>query len=261
MEYTDYRTTICLTLEWCILILTGISWIFLFLRYIAYLDWKKARNELPSSESIISSGYYKSILFEMILVGIHPNPYLQSVEVSFFNEPNSLEDVYFYHVNEILILFSLMKLPLILRTILSNTTWFTNRTHRVCDMYACERDFLFVIKCFMQTSPYKIILSAMIGSIFLFGFAVRICESPLYRSDDELPLSYESYLNCFWNIIITMTTVGYGDYFPKTHLGRIVIFMVSIWGIFNMSMMVVTLTNTINTSVFENKAIAVLKRL
>lgn len=76
LEYTDYRTTICVTLEWCILILTVISWIFLFLRYVAYLDWKKARNELPSSETIISSGYYKSILFEMILVGIHPNPYL-----------------------------------------------------------------------------------------------------------------------------------------------------------------------------------------
>lgn len=54
-----------------------------------------------------------------------------------------------------------------------------------------------------------------------------------------------------WNIIITMTTVGYGDYFPITDLGRFIIFIVSIWGVTIVSIMVVTLITTLSTSSLE----------
>lgn len=47
--------------------------------------------------------------------------------------------------------------------------------------------------------------------------------------------------------------VGYGDYFAKTVLGRIVIFMVSIWGTTVVSLMVVTLTNIFQMSRLEGK--------
>jgi hypothetical protein len=40
-----------------------------------------------------------------------------------------------------------------------------------------------------------------------------------------------------------MTTVGYGDYYPVTYPGRIIIFLVAIWGVFLMSLLVVALNN------------------
>ena len=64
-----------------------------------------------------------------------------------------------------------------------------------------------------------------------------------------------------WNIIVTMTTVGYGEYYAQTHIGRFIIFIVCIWGVFIVSMMVITLNNTLETSTLENKAIVVLERL
>lgn len=51
-------------------------------------------------------------------------------------------------------------------------------------------------------------------------------------------------INSVWMTIITMTTVGYGDLFPKTLLGRVVCIMLVVWGIFVVSIMVVVLTNT-----------------
>lgn len=43
-----------------------------------------------------------------------------------------------------------------------------------------------------------------------------------------------------------MTTVGYGDYFPRTLIGRIIDVVLVIWGTFVVSLMVVVLTNTLN---------------
>jgi len=54
------------------------------------------------------------------------------------------------------------------------------------------------------------------------------------------------YLNCFWCIIITMATVGYGDYFPRTIPGRFITLIVAIVGVFLVSIMVVALSNTLS---------------
>ena len=49
--------------------------------------------------------------------------------------------------------------------------------------------------------------------------------------------------NSIWNVIITMTTVGYGDIYPKTTMGRLVGVIVAMWGLFLVSMFTVTLSN------------------
>lgn len=50
--------------------------------------------------------------------------------------------------------------------------------------------------------------------------------------------------NSIWMTVITMTTVGYGDLFPRTMLGRVICILLVVWGIFVVSIMVVVLTNT-----------------
>ena len=42
-----------------------------------------------------------------------------------------------------------------------------------------------------------------------------------------------------------MTTVGYGDFFPRTLIGRIIDVFLVIWGIFVVSLMVLVLTNAL----------------
>lgn len=47
-----------------------------------------------------------------------------------------------------------------------------------------------------------------------------------------------------WEVVVTMTTVGFGDFFPRTYCGRITIIFACFTGIFLVSMMMVTLTKT-----------------
>lgn len=67
--------------------------------------------------------------------------------------------------------------------------------------------------------------------------------------------------NCMWNVIITLTSVGYGDLYPKSFWGRVVGIIICFWGVFIVSFFVVTVTNMINFTANEEKAYQLLLRL
>jgi potassium intermediate/small conductance calcium-activated channel subfamily N protein 2 len=58
-----------------------------------------------------------------------------------------------------------------------------------------------------------------------------------------------------------MTTVGYGDYFPKTNMGRCVGAAIAIWGVFIVSLFVVTLQNLFEFDKLEMKSFELSYRL
>lgn len=70
-----------------------------------------------------------------------------------------------------------------------------------------------------------------------------------------------TYPNALWLILITTTTVGYGDYFPQTPLGRIIILFVAIWGTLIVSIMLVVVTNTLSMENSEIRTAKILEKL
>ena len=99
---------------------------------------------------------------------------------------------------------------------------------------------------------FVIILAFMISSITL-GFAVRILERPYYQAEEEGASSvdkglsnYQDYsflFNGWWLIVVTMTTVGFGDFFAVTYFGRTVSVIACFIGTFLVSLTVVTLSS------------------
>ncbi|EAS06190.2 small-conductance calcium-activated potassium channel protein (macronuclear) [Tetrahymena thermophila SB210] len=229
------------------------------IRYQAKLEWLKTRQAISQKANLITSGYLKSMIIEIIISAVHPMPWTWQVRLSFFNDPT--QATAYYHLNEIFLLIMLLRVLLIVRTLLTCSVWYNNRTQRVCNMYAVEVDYLFTVKGIMETQPYALIISALIISILYFGFMIRICEAPLYRNQTDGQLLLYSFSNSLWVMLVTMTTLGYGDYCAKTSLGRFITFLVCIWGVFIVSMMVITLSKTLELTTLEEKSIAVLQRL
>ena len=103
----------------------------------------------------------------------------------------------------------------------------------------------------------------------VFGFAITTFERPLYPDqqppeDDPSYLDYQDYTylwNGMWLVVLVMTTVGYGELFPKTHSGRAVCVITAFFGVFLVSLMVVTLTSSSEFSKYQKQAYDILHRL
>jgi len=97
-----------------------------------------------------------------------------------------------------------------------------------------------------------------ISSILIFSLSLRIAERDVFmlaaQLNPDLNIAQQGltkndisdFADALWFTIITMTTVGYGDYFPKTTFGRLIDIILVVWGTFIVSLMVVVLTNTLN---------------
>lgn len=67
--------------------------------------------------------------------------------------------------------------------------------------------------------------------------------------------------NAMWCIFVSMTTVGYGDFYPKTQFGRFICILACLVGVYFVSMLMVFLTSKSVFNQHENKAFKLIMRL
>ena len=125
-------------------------------------------------------------------------------------------------------------------------------------MNGCYAGTMFAIKGLMKQKPYQILFSSLVITTIIFGFQLRLFEAPLNEVSGH---NFSNMYNCMWNVIITLTSVGYGDIYPKSFYGRIVGIIICFWGVFIVSFFVVTVTNMLNFTGSEEKAYNLLLRL
>jgi hypothetical protein len=116
----------------------------------------------------------------------------------------------------------------------------------------------FSLKSKFKENATQTLIVTFFSSAFVAAYMLRIFERPLSEVSGQ---DYNSFYTSFWNVIITMTTVGYGDVYPKSFGGRIMGIGLCIWGVLLVSLFVVTVSEQLELSQLQKNAYLLIQRL
>ena len=108
--------------------------------------------------------------------------------------------------------------------VLTNYSSYNNpRTRVLLPLLMCKYRTSFLLKCFINSRPFRTGLLCCGFSLLIFSANVRVFEKSVSDTSlwDEMWLSF-----------VTESTIGYGDYYPQTHFGRLFCGVAGIFGIF-----------------------------
>lgn len=141
------------------------------------------------------------------------------------------------------------------------TKWTSINTEKVCDYYACKANTHFAFKAFQKENPFFILFIIFISTCVCFGWSLRNFEMLYWESIENPSQDWNYPLNAFWCIFVSMCTVGFGDYFAKTHPGRFITIMACLIGLYFTSMLMVFMTQKSALDENEKWAYGLISRL
>ena len=268
----DEINVVKILLQALAMVSTGFLYILIIIRYDLRLKWMKAKKFVSNNATLMSTGSINYLIIELILVSLLPTPFYSKISFNNYNESEQVETV--YHVNDLFSLLVLLRVFVVFRIFLSNSRYYTNVAHRICSLTGCESgsNYMYVVKCIMKKSPLEMLITSMLLYIITFAYAIKVCERPLIfaiimknknNPNFIFPVANDvsNYYNAMWLMIVTMATIGYGDFYPRTLPGRAITFFSCICGVITVSLLTITLQNLMEMSNSESRSYSIIEKL
>ena len=100
-------------------------------------------------------------------------------------------------------------------------------------------NFGFQVRSNLLRFPVYSMIALITLSVLFFSMLVMIYERPYYHYSLEMPYYYFSSISrSTWFVIISMTTVGYGDTITTTPVGRFIDIITILMGAYIMSIVI-----------------------
>ena len=222
------------------LLITSCLLIAVLNRWKINLDYLKSRGILTNDFKLWRSWMFLEFLIEISFIGITPIPRLNFVyEMIQLNEIKS-----YYSFDTFAMLFVISRCYLFIRVLFTLKGY---KAPRLDLYYSMRSETQYISKPWNSIWSFKVSLKLypvsfvimIFGLILLWGSLVtRINEkaSTIYGN-----LDWDSFENSLWYITIIITSVGFGDIYPQTHLGRVTSMIVMLIGNFLLSILIVKL--------------------
>lgn len=211
-----------------------------------YESLKYILNDLDSNFVDLAHSNKIFLVLEVFIHLIQPYP---SVQLSW--EMLIIGNKVTYTVNMILFLGSMVRLYTLIKALRYWNYYSSEKSIRLMKFYKNEIVNVFLFKVIIKINSHFAIMILFCGILYIFALIFKVLEN----YDTNEIYYFGNFFNCLWYLISTMTGTGYGDFYPKTLVGRIIGVLCCIIGIFLMSLIVATLGIKIQFNHDEAKVI------
>jgi hypothetical protein len=232
--------------------------ISIYLHYFFKVKILRADHKLSEHEGMWKSGLLKYMLMEMFFCAIVYPPYMNNVVHGVMLGQN-----YAYGINALICIFVTLKSYVFFRVYSYFSRWTSEAAKSICHKHNVVAGIHFAMKAELKKRPYTVLFFASFIIVVILSFAVRTFEyyvvTEITKKSTGENLQFLS--NSIWMILVTMTTVGYGEFFPRSHFGRFIGVVSCVIGLLLVSLIVVSLAIISEFTNEEKKAYSFLKKI
>ena len=203
-----------------------------------------------------NSIYFLYVILELIILAVIPYPgenfkfvvkYFKGVIIYPFSSLfNAILTFRILFILKLLNIYSLYRKPTQEKILMKN---------------GIKPNFIFDLKAYHKKYPFYSLIIIFVLIVYIFGNLLRYFEMYYWEGATQYRQIWNYRWNSFWCVFISMTTVAFGDLFPSTHIGRILIIIATVIGIYFIFMSMTLITQKSILSDTELKAYKLINRL
>ena len=242
--------------------------LLIILNYIHYnlnLKMKIKKGLITLEDNFFSTGEWKYFFIENIILIIFDPPHL-----NFFFTGTMEENIFAFPLGGLICIITIFKSYIIIRLYSYFSKFKTETANYICNDSNVNFNIHFALKCELKKHPFLMLIILLISTVSILGYSLRnfeyfsVPKGFLYgtfsgEGNDQDHL--KDLINSIWITIVTMTTVGYGDFYPSENYGRLICILSYLIGCILISLTVVSLAIVSEFSENEKKAYSIIKKL
>jgi len=221
---------------------------FLLLYYRRKFEQLKATNELLPQDTLLSSGLFVSVrswslLPEALLCLVHPPPFINvELTLPYYDLRRTTTLPTTLTTDELCTVFMMFARLVILVRYLPYLAGLTAKSARAfANFNHLPLTTWLSVRMTFQRHPVRLLGDATLLLLGILAFTMQVAER---RVNEGLG----HYWNCMWLAVVSMTGIGFGDYYPQTSLGRLAASLAFAWGALLAALLVMTAIRTMELS-------------
>ena len=243
------------------LIFSSITTLFFILTlvikyYHYFLLYKNARYIQPYS-NFFKTKLFPYFIIEFIFAILHPNLIFKNKYFTTSKNFN-LQEID-YNINDIFLLIQCIRLVYVIIIFAICSEFYSPRADRVCKMMGKRLNLFFSFRSLFINRTAIMLGYCSVIICSMLSYMLKILSQPIFYEKETI--NFHNFGDCFWYVLVTMTTVGYGDIYPKTTMGRIVGCIVAILGNVVVALIVSFFQEKTNLSEEEKNALEFIQRI
>ena len=230
--------------------------VLIFKYYHYFLLYKNAKYLQPYA-NFFTTSLFVYFCIELILALLHPNLLFKDKYFT-TNKKFNLKEIT-YNVNDIFLLIQCLRLVYLIIIFAITSDFYSPRADRICKMMGNTLNLFFSFRALFVERTAVMLGYCSIIICTMLSYMLKIISHPISDYGDYN--KFHNFGNCIWYVVITMTTVGYGDMYPNSTLGRLIGCLVAISGNVVVALIVSFFQDKTNLQSEETNALDFIQRV